>query len=83
MISTLSLFKCIKHSSSLSIEEIQLFSIVNWIFQVSDCLRLFMISFKYGLILRYSSTDSNSFLSPLLSYSIQLLLKKLLTRTVL
>ena len=59
MISVLSLFEWITHSSSLSMEEIKLFAIVNWIFHVSDFLRLFMMSFKYGLILlRYSSTDS-------------------------
>ena len=39
-------------------------------FSVSDFFRLF-ISFKYGLILlRYFLTDSDLFLSPLLSYSI-------------
>ena len=59
---------------SFSMEEIKLF--------VSDFLRLFMMSFKYGLILlRYFSTDSILFLSPLLSYSIQLILQKLLTLT--
>ena len=48
------------------------------IFQVSDFLRLFMMSFKNrrnfktGLtLLRYSSTDSISFLPLLLSYSIK------------
>ena len=66
----LSLFECISSSSSLSIEEIKLFAIVNLIFHVQDFLRLFMMSLKYGLILlRYSSTDSVSFISPLLSYS--------------
>ena len=36
------------------------------------------MSFKYGLILlRYSLTDSALFLSPLLSYSIKLLLENL------
>ena len=36
-----------------------------------------MISFKYGLILlRYSSTDSVLFLSPLRSYSMQFLFQK-------
>ena len=41
-----------------------------------------MMSFKYGLIfLRYSSTDSVLFLSPLLSYPLLLLLQKLLTLT--
>ena len=64
------LFECITCSSSLPLEEIELIAIVNWNFHVSDFLRLFMMSFKYGLILlRYSSTDV-LFLSPLLSYSI-------------
>ena len=67
----LSLFECIAGSSSLSMEEIKLFAIVNWIFHVSEFLRLFMMSFKYSLILlRYSSTDSVLLLSPILSYSI-------------
>ena len=84
MISILSPFECIIHSSSLSMEEIKLFDIFNWILHVSDFLRLFMISFKYGLVLiRYSSTDNILFLSLLLSYSIllQMLLQKLLTIT--
>ena len=35
-------------------------------FPLSDFLRLFIISFKYGpILLRYSSTDSALFLSPL------------------
>ena len=51
-------------SLSLSIEGIKLFVTVNWIFHLSDFLRLFMISFRYGLILlRYSSTNSVLFLS--------------------
>ena len=67
----LSLFECITHSSSLSLEEIKLIAIFNWIFHVSDFLRLFMMSFKYGLILlRYSLTDRVLFLSTLLSNSI-------------
>ena len=71
MISMLSLFECITCSSLLSKEEIKLFAIVNSIFYVSDFLRLFMMSFKYRLILlRYSSTDSVLFLSQLLLYSI-------------
>ena len=32
-------------------EKIKLIALVNWIFRMSDFLRLFMISFKYGLIL--------------------------------
>ena len=60
----------------------KLFAIVNWIFRVTGFLRLFMMSFKCGLTLsRYSSTDSDLFLSPLLSYSIQLLLQKLFSLT--
>ena len=43
----------------------------NGIFQVSDFLRLFIISFKYGLILlRHSSTHNALFLLPILLYSI-------------
>ena len=40
-------------------------------FYVSDFLKLFMMSFKNGLILLwYSSNDTILFLSPLLSYSV-------------
>ena len=70
MISTLSLFECISHSSSLSTEEVKLFAVVYLIFHVSEFLRLFMMSFKYSLILlRYSPTDSVLFLSWLVSDS--------------
>ena len=63
MVSMLSLFEYITRSSSLSMEEIKLFAILNRIFHVSDFLRLFMMSFKNGLILlRYSSTDRVLFL---------------------
>ena len=49
-------------SLSLSLENIKLFAIVNWIFHVSDILILF-ISFKCGLILlRYSSTITVTFI---------------------
>ena len=60
MISMLSLFECIiTPSSPLSKEEIKLFVIDNWIFHGSDFLRLFMMSFLYGLILsRHSSIDT-------------------------
>ena len=76
------LSECITCSSSLSMEETKLFAIVNWIFPVSNFLRLFMMSFKYGLIsLRYSSTDSVLFPSLLLLYSKQLLLQKIFTLT--
>ena len=67
MISMLSLFEGIIRSSSLSMEEIKLFAIDNWIFHMSDFLRLYMMSFKYGLTLL---TGSGLTLSPLLSYSI-------------
>ena len=71
IISMLSLFECITCSSSLSMEEIELLAIFNWIFHVSEFLRLFIMSLEYDLILsRYSSTDSVLFLSLLLSYSI-------------
>ena len=77
----LTLFDCIRHSSSISpLEEIKLIVIVNWIFHVWNVLRSFMIYFKYSLtLLRYSSTDSVLFLSPLLSYSKWLMLQKLPT----
>ena len=64
---TISLFKCITRSSCLSLEEVKLIAIVNWIFHMLNFLKLFMMSFKYSLILlRYSATDSVLFLSPLL-----------------
>ena len=56
----------------ISMVEIKLFAIVNWIFDVLDFLRLFMTSVKYGLILlRYSETDSVLFQSSLLLHSIK------------
>ena len=64
IISMWSDFECITRSSSLSMEKIKLFNTINWIFHLSDFLRLFVMSFKYGLILlRYSSTDGILFLS--------------------
>ena len=58
-------------SSSMSSEDVKLIAIVNLIFHVSDFLRLFRMSFKYGLILsRYSFIGKVIFLFPLLSYSI-------------
>ena len=57
-------------------------AIVNWIFLVPGFFRSFMIPVKYGLILlRNFPTSGVLFLSPLLSYSIYLLLQKLLTLT--
>ena len=82
-ISILAILWCITRYSSGSLEEIKLIAIVIWIFQVSNFLRSFMISFNYGpnylrsyfryylYYLRYSSVDSVLFLSPLLSYSIK------------
>ena len=65
----LSLFECITRFLSFSMEEIKLFAIVNWVFHVSDFLRLFIMSFKYGpILLRYSSTDRVLFLSSLFFY---------------
>ena len=71
MIFMLLLIECITCSSSLSSsEEKKLIVFVNSTFHVPDFLRLFMIPFRYGLmLLRYSSTDSILFLSPLLLYS--------------
>ena len=58
IISMLSPFECMTHSSSLSLDDIKLIVIVYWIFHISDFLRPFR-SFKYDLILlRYSSTDN-------------------------
>ena len=52
----LSHFECITHSSLISLEEIKLITISNWIFH--NFLRLF-IFLKYGLILlRYFLTDN-------------------------
>ena len=52
-------------------EEINLFPIVPNFPRLRYFLRLFMMPFKYGIILlRYSSTDSVLFLLLLLSYSI-------------
>ena len=65
-ISILSLFEWFTCSASLSMmEEVKSFAIVNLIFHGWDFLRLFMMSFKYGLILlRYSSAIRVLFLSP-------------------
>ena len=55
------------HAIHISMEELKLFAIINWIFHVSDFLRLFVMSFKYRLILlRHFLTDCVLFLSPLL-----------------
>ena len=66
-----SLFEYITRSSSMSLEKIKLITVVDWIFHVSDFLRLFMLSIKYDLISwSYSLIDMILFLLPLLSYSI-------------
>ena len=77
MISVLSNFECITRSSSLSLEEIKLIALVNGIFHLSGFLRLLIMPFKNGLILlKYYLTGRPLFLSPLLSYSMKLLLHK-------
>ena len=64
MISMLSLFECITRCSSLAIDDIKLFAIGDYSFPEWDILRLFMMSFKYGLILLgYSSTVSFTFIT--------------------
>ena len=68
-------------SLSLSLEEMKLIVIGNFFSQVSDFLRLFMISFKYGLILVRHFLIDSVFFSPLLLSSVQLLLRKLPTIT--
>ena len=71
MTSMLLFSECIIRFLSLALEEIKLIPIVNWIFNVSDFLRLLWMHFKRGLtLLRYSSADSLLFLSSLLSDSI-------------
>ena len=70
MIFILSLFECVTRPSLLSLKEIRLIVTANWFFHVSNFLRSFMISFKYGLLLlRYSLTNSVLFLLLLLLYS--------------
>ena len=66
----LSLFECITRSSSVSLGKVKLITLVNGISHLSEFLRSFMMSFKYGLILlSYSSIDKFLYLSPLPSYS--------------
>ena len=50
MISMLSLSECITRSSRMSFEKTKRIATVNWVFHVSDFRRLFIMSFKYGLI---------------------------------
>ena len=55
MVSMLSLFEYMTGYSSVSLQEVKLIAIVNWMFHESDTLTSFMISFKYGLtLLKYS-----------------------------
>ena len=71
----LSFFECITGSSAMSLEDIKLIANFNWIFHISDFLILFMISFKYVLILsKCFSIDSVLTLLSLLLSSMQLLL---------
>ena len=78
----LSFFECMTRFSWVSIEHINITDILDWIFQVSDFLRSFMISFKCGLnLLKYSSIENVLFLLSLLSESIWLLFQKLATLT--
>ena len=61
------IFRCITHSSLLSMEEITLFAIVKWTVHEPDFLRLFMMYFKHGLLLwTHSSTE---YVIPKLTYS--------------
>ena len=54
---------------ALQMQDMQLIAIIKWISPVSDFLRLFMISFKYGwVLLTFSSINSVLFLSPLILY---------------
>ena len=71
------------YSSSLSLKDIKLIPIVNYIFHVSDFFHIsFVTLFRYGIILlTYFSIDSVLFLSLLPWYSIQLLFQKLPTLT--
>ena len=70
MVSMLSLFHCIACPSSLSsLDKVKLIVIVNWILHVSDVLRLFMVSFRYGLVLLRYFLIHSVFLSPFLLYS--------------
>ena len=63
MISILSLFERNACSTSLSMKEMELFAIVNWIFLCVRSFEIFYMPFKYGLtLLRHSSTDSDLFL---------------------
>ena len=70
MIYMLQLFECITCSSSLSLKKIRLFAMANWLFHVPNFLRLFMMSFQYGLILKRYCSTAVLFLSLVLLYSI-------------
>ena len=74
----LSLFGCVIRVSLESLEETKLISIFNWIFHSPWVLCLSIKSFRYGSILwRQFSVHGDLLLSPLLSYSMSLLLKAL------
>ena len=62
------IIRSISYFSIMSLEERKLIAIVNWIFHITDLLRLFIMSFKHGLIfLRYSLVERVLFLSPLIA----------------
>ena len=64
----LPLFECITYFLSVSLEDIKLIAIVNWILQTSDFFEIICDIFKYGWSsLKYSLIDNVLFLSPLIS----------------
>ena len=65
MIPMLSLFECIARSSPLSLENIELIPITNWIFHVPHFLRSLMIWLVWSNSIKYFSIEIVLFLSPL------------------
>ena len=62
------LFECITIFSSLSLEDIKLVAMVNWIFHVWAFLRTFIITFKYGLIVFLFFNLKRFFISLIISF---------------
>ena len=62
------LFECIRIFSSLSLEDIKLVAMVNWIFHVWAFLRTFIITFKYGLIVFLFFNLKRFFISWIISF---------------
>ena len=62
------LFECIRIFSSLSLEDIKLVAMVNWIFHVWAFLRTFIITFKYGLIVFLFFNLKRFFISLIISF---------------